>query len=391
MNHGLILVLILTSFSTSLFADESYFLSSYDESRSSFLSLSKSLLSKGTGESGKFQVASDKDEKLYTDYVYLPPKFEPKHLIILISGVHGIETFATSAIQRMFMSDVLPNLDRENTGYLIIHALNPYGFKFGRRVTEYNVDLNRNFILNWEEHKDHNDKYSNFDDFLNPKTKVSAGFIPTIVEASKALIIIAKESISSFRQAVVQGQYKFPKGIFYGGEEAESQVFQIKDVIQNYAKNFKKVLAIDLHTGYGEKGVLHFFGIPKYDEKIKGIMDKVFEGYKIDSGNDKNFYTTTGDSIGFLSKILPSKIVVPMTFEYGTMNSQSLKGSLESLLRVKRENQGVHFGYNSKSDEVKIKNDFKLMFCPKDSEWREQVMRTSKEIFPKVINRFIKI
>ncbi len=34
----------------------------------------------------------------------------------------------------------------QNTGALLIHALNPYGFAWTRRVTEDNVDLNRNFV-----------------------------------------------------------------------------------------------------------------------------------------------------------------------------------------------------------------------------------------------------
>ncbi len=29
---------------------------------------------------------------------------------------------------------------------LYVHALNPHGFSFGRRVTQENVDLNRNFV-----------------------------------------------------------------------------------------------------------------------------------------------------------------------------------------------------------------------------------------------------
>ena len=30
---------------------------------------------------------------------------------------------------------------------LLVHLVNPYGFKFGRRYNENNVDLNRNVIL----------------------------------------------------------------------------------------------------------------------------------------------------------------------------------------------------------------------------------------------------
>jgi len=64
----------------------------------------------------------------------------------LISGTHGVEGYCGSGAQvdwlRREEFKVLP----ADTGVLIIHAINPYGFAWTRRVNEDNVDLNRNWV-----------------------------------------------------------------------------------------------------------------------------------------------------------------------------------------------------------------------------------------------------
>ena len=49
--------------------------------------------------------------------------------------------------------------DAPNMLVLLIHAINPYGFAWSRRVTEDNVDLNRNFV-------DHDKAYPKNDGYL---------------------------------------------------------------------------------------------------------------------------------------------------------------------------------------------------------------------------------
>jgi hypothetical protein len=67
-------------------------------------------------------------------------------MLVLISGTHGVEGFAGSACQlaavRLGLFGELPS----DLAVLMIHSINPYGFAFCRRVTESNVDLNRNCV-----------------------------------------------------------------------------------------------------------------------------------------------------------------------------------------------------------------------------------------------------
>jgi hypothetical protein len=70
---------------------------------------------------------------------------EPQALLVLISGTHGVEGFCGSGCQVGFLIDRLYEALPVNCGALLVHALNPYGFAWLRRVNEDNIDLNRNF------------------------------------------------------------------------------------------------------------------------------------------------------------------------------------------------------------------------------------------------------
>jgi hypothetical protein len=70
------------------------------------------------------------------------------HLLHL-SGVHGVEGHAGSAVQCKWLDGVARGDVRVPDGVsaVLVHVLNPYGMKHGRRYNENNVDLNRNLLV----------------------------------------------------------------------------------------------------------------------------------------------------------------------------------------------------------------------------------------------------
>ena len=64
---------------------------------------------------------------------------------MLISGTHGVEGFAGSALQVGLLDEGIQNELSPESAVLMIHAINPYGMAHLRRFNEDNVDLNRNF------------------------------------------------------------------------------------------------------------------------------------------------------------------------------------------------------------------------------------------------------
>src|SRR3989338_10843651 len=99
----------------------SYFKTTFDDSRQSFIDLATSI----NGELRSHAVS-----ELSFETLYLPPSSGQKErLLIMTSGIHGIEGFTGSALQRYFMANNFLDLKDENMGILIIHGINPYGFK----------------------------------------------------------------------------------------------------------------------------------------------------------------------------------------------------------------------------------------------------------------------
>jgi hypothetical protein len=369
-----------------------YFQNSYNACRAAFTNQARLLSDRmDSAEIFSKTVASEIDNDLTIDFCYIPASSEKSNLFILTSGAHGVEGYVGSAIQQMFMNEIVRPEMCKKTGVLLIHGLNPYGFKYTRRVTENNVDFNRNCDTDKTLFSSENNGYDKLYGMLNPQGKADRSSLKNQFFMVVAINKLLQESMQSLRQAVLQGQYKHPSGLYFGGKDYELQLEDIKSVIKEKSTDYKNVFCIDLHTGYGERGTLHLFPNPIKDPKVKQGLETVFEGYTIDWGDSKDFYVINGSFVDFLADLLPGKFYMPMVFEYGSLNSQTTIGSVKSLHNMILENQGYHNGYNSVDDSLKVKNTFMEMYNPSSEAWRSKVMNDSRLMLEKVIDRYGKM
>ena len=66
---------------------------------------------------------------------------QPRQLLMIFSGSHGVEGFAGSAIQTGLMAtQQLQNLP-DDIAMVLVHALNPHGMSWSRRECEDGTDL----------------------------------------------------------------------------------------------------------------------------------------------------------------------------------------------------------------------------------------------------------
>ena len=370
-------------------ADLKYFRESYEKSRDAFRTEAKSLAGKYKAASqASFNVPSKNDKDLTVDMLYIPALKNKKGLIIISSGVHGVEGFTGSAVQRMMMEEFMTNENLASTGFLFIHGMNPYGFKNSRRVTGNNIDLNRNSSPTDELYKTKNTGYPAVMDLINPQESVNTASVGNIFFELRAIRKIISAGMPVLRQAILQGQYEFPKGIFYGGSAPEPQIKSVTPFIKKFSTGYPLVMNIDLHTGYGERGTLHLFPDSIKDKKIRAMMEKVFDGYRIDWGDSKDFYTVTGDFPGHIGKIITPGAFLPMSFEYGTLDSQTTVGSIKSLHTTILENQGVNFGYKSDKNKAEVEKNFREMYFPSSPAWRTKVIKDSRIMTKKALQQF---
>lgn len=369
-----------------------YFQETYEGCRRAFFDQADRLSCLHEGvEIADIFVKSEADEDLTIDYFYIPARKEQKRLFILSSGLHGLEGYAGSAVQQMFLKEMLPEMDLAEMGVLVIHALNPYGFKYKRRVDKNNIDLNRNCKPDARQYDIQNDSYGELNSWLNSSRKVSLTKFEHFFYPFYAMKRIIKYSLPVLRQAVLQGQYQYEQGIYYGGRELVPSIRDVRELIERKASAYEMIFNIDLHTGYGENGTLHLFQAPLKDDTIKKRLEQIFDGYVIDWGDAKDFYNVTGDYLAYIGHFFPDKYYFPMAFEYGTLDTRSLFGSFRALHNVMAENQGFHHGYASLEDEKETREKFIEGFYPSSLEWRSKVIDDSRTVLKNALKNYNKI
>ena len=209
-----------------------YFKDTYDECREGFLAAANDLAFQfERAELFNLNVPGRIDSSLMIDFLYIPPLHDTNRLLVITSGVHGVEGFTGSAIQQMFMNELITPDVLSGTGILLIHALNPFGFKYGRRVTENNVDLNRASETDPALFEKINSGYGELYDLLNPSGQVSIYKLRNQFLYVIAISKMLKASMAVLRQAVLQGQYEFPEGLYYGGRDFEPQIDSLKNLL----------------------------------------------------------------------------------------------------------------------------------------------------------------
>jgi len=85
---------------------------------------------------------------------------------IAITGTHGIEGFAGSAVLHRWLTSGR-GAAAADVKVVLVHAINPWAFSHQTRTTENNVDLNRNFIRDNVGYQRENAGYDALSPFLH--------------------------------------------------------------------------------------------------------------------------------------------------------------------------------------------------------------------------------
>ncbi|MEK9751963.1 MAG: M14 family metallopeptidase [Rhodospirillaceae bacterium] len=172
-------------------------------------------------------------------------------VLVLISATHGVEGFCGSAIQSAWLQSGASASLSADTAVLLIHAINPFGFAWLRRVNEDGVDLNRNF-LDFTRGLPENPGYVELAADLLP-----ASLDPeTIARADANLAAYAqRHGERAYEEAVSGGQYTHPTGLFYGGTAPSWSRTTVEGLIARHdLARRRRVAVIDFHTGLGPYG-----------------------------------------------------------------------------------------------------------------------------------------
>ncbi|MEI6459341.1 MAG: M14 family metallopeptidase [Pseudomonadota bacterium] len=186
---------------------------------------------------------------LSCDVAWFGPR-DAERVLVMISGTHGVEGFCGSggqvaALHRGETSRLPPGL-----AVLMIHAINPYGFAWLRRVTQENVDLNRNWV-NFDGPLPKNAGY----DELHPVLCPSAWTDASRAAGGAAIgAYVQLHGEAALQRAVSGGQYAHASGVFYGGRAPTWSRRTQTALFEHYLRLARKVAILDYHTGLGPWG-----------------------------------------------------------------------------------------------------------------------------------------
>ena len=311
-------------------------------------------------------------EYLACDTAWAGPS-DAKRVLVMISATHGVEGFCGSGCQVDWLRSERPLSLPEGTAALLIHAINPHGFAWQRRVTEEGCDLNRNFL-----------------DFSQPvpgnagHDELVDSFVPASLDP--VTLAAAEEHLKTYRtthgerafqSARKAGQYRHPTSMFFGGFEPSWARQTLETIITDYALSERELVAvIDFHTGLGPFG---------YGEPISGHLpdtpgfDWITRVYGQSVGVPELGTSASiplhGTARNLWDRLLDTRYAY-VALEYGTYSQERSRLAL-------REDHWLHNQGEidwQAPETQRIKAQLKHHYYPASDDWKEMVLWRSRQL-----------
>ena len=350
--------------------NEAFYSPTYEEARSRFV---ESATAAGAFLRSHSLTVEDATTGEFTiDVAILGPDRAPA--IVVSSGLHGVEGFLGSAIQLSMLNE-FENDTTKNIRWVFIHAINPFGFGRGRRFNEDNVDLNRNFLLPNSQYAGAPTDYGRLNALLNPTTQ------PSRCEPFrlKAIWNIVRHGMAALKQCIAEGQYEYPRGIFYGGAGPSQAMEVIRKNCQQWIGTTKKVLHIDFHSGLGSFGKYKLLLAENAGAGQGHWYQSVFGRDSVEAWDDAA-YQATGTLGHWLQHHFAGRDYRYVMAEFGTY------GPIRVLSAIRAENRAHHFGSSQSQGYQDAKRELMECFCPADVFWRRQAVTSGLGILRQAVS-----
>ncbi|SFP84872.1 Protein of unknown function [Variovorax sp. OK605] len=319
-------------------------------------------------------LAGAQREMLSTDVVRVGPA-NARRVLVLTSGVHGVELFAGSGCQVDWLltqhSAELP----PDTAVVLVHAINPWGASWLRRYTEDNVDLCRNFI-------DHSalpaSPASCAYDPLHAAIDLDPQDTDAAARGDAMLADFAKaRGNDALYNALMAGQYTVPNGMGFGGQAPTWSRMTIEAVLRRHCAAATDVCIVDYHTGLGPYSYGSIVALQQGDDlqRMREAFGRwvvaVHEGSAPDDFSPVAGHTTPG-----YERALPHARVTAGVLEFGTGRPRHM---LDLLVRDQREwARGL-----GRTQLPGVRRELLDFFYPDDAAWQRSLVDQSRQVIGK--------
>lgn len=339
-------------------ADLSAFSESYADARAKFLDVA----------GGRVRHYAHPEKGLFLDVATLGDP-DARNVFAVGCGTHGIEGYSGSAALTHWLRGGGGKRLPADTAVVFFHAHNPWGFEKRTRVTEENVDLNRNFI-DFSRPLPKNPGYADVHPIVTPQRWDEA----SLAEVFRRLAEYkAKVGEQAFSDAFNGGQYSHADGIYYGGARAQWANTAFRQAVKDTLSHAKRVAFIDLHTGIGPR-YEHIYltfaapGSPAYENARAWWGERAVNRQGV---THKALAVYSGLLVDAFAAELPAAEVTTLVIEFGTLPREGVqRGSL--LQRWLRFNGPKHPAL-----VPALQREYDEAFYPSEPRWREEALKQS--------------
>jgi predicted deacylase len=305
---------------------------------------------------------------LFTDIAWLGSDGADR-VLVLISGTHGAEGYAGSAVQTDFLAQLTEQQWQPptNTAILLIHALNPWGMAWLRRCDHDGIDLNRNFI-DFSQPPPANPGYLSLrDTLMQADSRDREGRLQHYGQL---------HGQSALEIAISGGQFNDPDGPFFGGFGKSHARLLIEQLINDFTLGERQLAVIDLHTGLGPYG----YGEIICDHAPDSAGTRVAHHWYGDAvtlplaGTSSSVPKLGLMDYGWHEIMNASSCFV--TLEYGTYGTAPL---FDTILADHRLHSGGEVDWLSSQCQA-IKQQMRRHFCPPDRQWQEMILWRGRQV-----------
>ncbi|WP_158670338.1 M14 family metallopeptidase [Bradyrhizobium guangdongense] len=315
-------------------------------------------------------------EDLAIDVARLGDAAAPSQLIV-ISGTHGLEGLSGSAAQIGWMKSASVRALPARVSVLLVHAINPYGFAWGTRTTENNVDLNRNFVDHDAPHPV-NPGYATLYPHLVPDD-----WTPSALEAYASSLdrLRAEHGDDALFDVQARGQYDFQQGNNFGGRAREWSNLTLERIVADHIGEADRVGFIDWHTGIGGWSESFFLCFNDEGGSLHAEAARWWGKERIVGQRPHNMARPNYQGLVFhgMTEFLRGRPMVGAVVEFGTRGVDVRRAlQLDLWLKFKGERD---------SERVRLlKADLHDCFVPVSAVWRERTTEQAISITQQAID-----
>lgn len=344
------------------------FSDTYAEARVKFLSAARAR--GATLETHEHPAKGPGGETLATDVARIGPA-DAKSVIALGAGTHGVEGYCGSGLQIALLETGFADRLPESSALVLIHAINPFGFAWSRRVNEDNVDLNRNFVDHDQPYPE-NPGYEELKDVINlpdlePETLQSV--------REKLGAYAAANGPAALQHAMSAGQYTHPQGVQFGGNAPTWSHLTLKKIVQKHLAPAERIVFIDFHSGLGPRGHAEIISTePPESETYKRMLAVWGDEVRSTKAAGSVSSNVPGSITDFLSEELAGRKLCACGLEFGTLPITDVSFALQA------DNWLWQHGGAENPRAGEIGALIRNAFYVNEDDWKEEIFARAEEV-----------